>query len=203
MPGKRNDAKGNRADRELALTRITSAWVTVLSILFWATTPSPGNRSIRFSIQGSLGGDVACVGSKGECAEMIRTAMPQEFDAQPAIAWKVLIDPKQVSLRWWPKRLTTMIDGMDVRTGRVWRLVMDGPAGTDYLNKSASTETVSDERLGYELTSGKRGVPAAQVEMMATFGKEGKAQLTMRMVFVSSQTAGDEEETEDAWRTAA
>jgi hypothetical protein len=51
--------------------------------------------------------------------------------------------------------------------------------------------------------SGTRGVPATQVEMIATFGKEGRAQVTMRMVFVSSQTAGDEEETEDAWRTTA
>ena len=148
MPGKRNDAEGNTADREMALTRITSAWVIVLSILFWASTPSPGNRSIRFSILGSFGGDVVCVGSEGECAEgteMIRTAMPQEFDAPPAMTWKVSTDPKQVSLLWWPKRFMTMIDGMDVRTGRVWKLVF----------------------------------------------------------FVSGQTAGDEEETDDAWRTAA
>jgi len=155
MPGKRNDAEGNTADREMALTRITSAWVIVLSILFWAATLSPGNRSIRFSIQGTLGGEVACVGSEIECAEMIRTAMPHGTD------------------------------------------------GTDYPNKSASSEAVSHERLGYEVTSSKRGLPATQVEMMATFGKEGKAQLTMRMVFVSSQTAGDEEATEDTWRTAA
>jgi uncharacterized protein YndB with AHSA1/START domain len=114
----------------------------------------------------------------------------------------VLTDPKQVSLLWWPKRLTTMIDGMDVRTGRVWRLVMHGPDGMDYANQSASTEAVSYERLGYELTSSKRGVPATQVEMMATFVKEGKMQLSMRMVFVSGRTAGDEE-TDDVWRTAA
>jgi hypothetical protein len=165
MPGKRNNAEGNTADREMVLTQITSAWVIVLSILFWATTPSPGNRSIRFSIRGSLGGDVACVGSKGECAEgteIIRTAMPQEFD---------------------------------VRNGRAWRLVMHGPDGGYY--------PVSYERIGYELASSKRDVPATQVEMVATFGKEGQAQLTMRMVFVLSQTAGDEEKTQDAWRTAA
>jgi hypothetical protein len=33
--------------------------------------------------------------------------------------------------------------------------------------------------------------------------KEGKTLLTIRMVFVSGQTAGDEEEPDDAWRTAA
>jgi uncharacterized protein YndB with AHSA1/START domain len=133
---------------------------------------------------------------------MIRT-VPQEFDALRPKIWKAGTDPKQVSLRWWPKRLRTMIDEMDVRTGRVWRLVLHCPGNADYPNKSVSTEVASYERLGCELTGSKRGVPATQVEMMATFVKEGKAQLTMRMIFVSSQTAGDEEETEDAWRAAA
>jgi hypothetical protein len=169
MPGKRNDMEGNTADQEMALTQITSAWVIVLSILFWATTPSSGNRSIQFSIRGSLAGDVACVGSKGECAEgteedteMIRAVVPEEFD---------------------------------MRTAHAWRLVVHGLNGGDY--------PVSYERIGCELASSKRGVPATQVEMIATFGKEGHAQLTMRMVFVPSQTVGDEEKTEDAWRTAA
>ena len=155
MPGKRNDVEESGA-----FTRVISAWVLVFAILFWVTTPLLEDRSIRFSVRGSLGRDVACVGSKGECAEgaeMIRTAMRQEFD---------------------------------VRTGRAWRLVMHGLDGGDY--------PVSYERIGYELTSSKE-----QVEMIATFGKEGRAQVTMRMVFVSSQTAGDEEETEDAWRTTA
>jgi hypothetical protein len=102
MPGRRNDVEDTIADREMSLTRITSALVLIFSILFWATTPSPGNRSIRFSIQGSLGGDVACTGSEVECAEgteMIRTAMPQEFHALRAKVWKAWTDSKQVSLR--------------------------------------------------------------------------------------------------------
>ena len=66
MLRKRNDAEGNTVDREMARTRITSAWVIVLSILLWVATPSPGNRSIRFSIRGSFGGGVVCVGSEGE-----------------------------------------------------------------------------------------------------------------------------------------
>jgi hypothetical protein len=109
MTGKRNDAEGNRVEREMALTRITFAWVIVLMILFWATAPAPENWPIQFSIQGSLGGDAVCAGRDEECAEgmeMIRRAMPQEFDTPPAMLWKVLTDPdqmEQVSLRWWPK----------------------------------------------------------------------------------------------------
>lgn len=84
MPGRRNDVEESAADREVAFTRVASAWACVLVILFWATTPVPENRSIRFSIQGSLGGDVACTGGEGECGEgmeVIRIVMPQEFNA--------------------------------------------------------------------------------------------------------------------------
>ena len=108
MPGKRNDV-----EESAVFTRVILAWVSVLAILFWVTTPLPENRSIRFSIQGSLGGDVACTGSEGECAEgteMIRTsqAMPQEFNAPHAMVWKAWTDPKQVSPWLWPERLTMM-----------------------------------------------------------------------------------------------
>jgi len=81
MLGKRNDMEARAADREMFFA---SAWTLVLVILFWATTPSPENRPIQFSIQGSLGGDVACSEGDGECAEateMIRIAMPQAFNA--------------------------------------------------------------------------------------------------------------------------
>ena len=89
MLAKRNDLEENTVDREMALKRIAFAWVVVLSILFWATTPSPENRPVRVPIHGTLGGEVACAASKGECDEgtqMIRTAMLQVFHALRAKA---------------------------------------------------------------------------------------------------------------------
>jgi hypothetical protein len=138
MPERRNNEEESAADREIALTRITSALTLVLAILFWATTPSSENRSIRFSIQGSLAGDVACAGSEGECiaeTEMIQAsqAMPQEFNVPHAIPLKAWTDLKRVS------------------------------------------------------SGGERGVPAPPFVLIATFAKEGKAQLTMRMVFASTE----------------
>jgi uncharacterized protein YndB with AHSA1/START domain len=109
--------------------------------------------------------------------------MPQEFNVPRAMVWRAWHDLKQVSLWWWPQRLTTTIDEMDERTGGVWRLVMHSPDGTDYPNTSVSTEAVPYERLGNKLSGGKRGVPA-RVEMVATFAK---AQLTLRMVLVSAE----------------
>jgi hypothetical protein len=142
MPGKRNDVEESAAEREIAFTRVISAWVLVLVILFWITTPLIEDRSIRFSICGSLGGGVAS--TPGECAEgpeAIRAslAMPHVLDVPRGMVWT---DPKQVALWWGSKGFTATIE---------------------------------------------RGRPAPQFEMMATFAKEGKTRLTMRMVFLSAE----------------
>jgi hypothetical protein len=102
MLGKRNDVEESAADREVAFSRVTSAWVLLLVILFWATTPSRENRSIRFLIQGSLDRNTACTEGEGECvesAEMIRTpqAVPQKSYALPSMVWKAWTDPKRLS----------------------------------------------------------------------------------------------------------
>jgi hypothetical protein len=148
MPGKRNDVEASAADREItereiSFTRVTSAWVLVLVILFGITAPVTENRSIGFSIGTSLGEGVASTPSEGECAkgaERIHTsqAMAYDLNAPSRMVW---VDPKQVTLRW-PKGFTATIE---------------------------------------------RGGSAAQVEMMAIFAEEGKARLTMRMVFGSGE----------------
>ena len=110
------------------------------------------------------------------------------FDAPRRTVWEAWTDPKQL-VRWWgPKGFTTTIEQMDVRADGVWKLVMHGPDGTDYPNKSVFTEVVPLERLRYRLSGGKRGGPAAQFEMTATFEDDGdKTRITMRMVFASAE----------------
>jgi hypothetical protein len=113
MAEKRNDVEEeSAAEREITLTRVTSAWVLVLVILFGVTTPLTENRSIQFSIRTSLGGGVASTPSEGECVEgaaMIRTsqAMAQDFNALHAMVWT---DAKQLALWWWPKGFTATIE---------------------------------------------------------------------------------------------
>ena len=110
------------------------------------------------------------------------------FDAPRRMVWEAWTDPKQLVLWWGPRGFTTTIEEMDVRPGGVWKLVMHGPDGTDYPNKSLFTEVVPYERLRYRLSGGKRGGPAAQFEMTATFEDDGdKTRLTMRMVFASAE----------------
>jgi uncharacterized protein YndB with AHSA1/START domain len=115
-------------------------------------------------------------------------AFTRVFDAPRKMVWEAWTDPEQVSLWWGPRGFTTTIVAMDVKAGGEWRLVMHGPDGTDYPNKSVFTDVVPYERLGFKVSGGKRGGPAAQFEMTATFADEGaKTRLTMRMVFVSAE----------------
>jgi hypothetical protein len=107
VPEKRIDVEES-ADREIVFTRVTSACVLVLVLLFGVTSPTPltESRSIRVSIRGSLGspdGGDASIRSEGECtegAEMIRAsqAMPQEFDAPRTMVWEAWTDPKQFEM---------------------------------------------------------------------------------------------------------
>jgi uncharacterized protein YndB with AHSA1/START domain len=115
-------------------------------------------------------------------------ALTRVFDAPRRMVWEAWTDPKQL-VRWWgPRGFTTTIDEMDLRPGGVWKLVMHGPDGTDYPNRSMFTEVVPYERLRYRLSGGKRGGPAAQFEMTATFEDAGdKTRITMRMVFASAE----------------
>jgi len=110
MPGKRNDLEESVFDREIAFTRVTTALVFVLIILFVITTPLMEDQSIRISICGSLGRGVASTRGEGECAEgpeVIRAsvAMPHEFDVP--MVWT---DPKQVALWWGSKGFTATIE---------------------------------------------------------------------------------------------
>jgi hypothetical protein len=165
--------EASAADREIVLTRVTSALVLGLAILYWATTPLPEDRSIGFSIQWGHGGDLACTGD-GECsegAEMIEMppAMPQGFEVAPAMVWDAGSELKQVSLWRWPKRLGTTIYGLN-----------------DEMNVGRSTEAGQYGRVRTASDGGERSVPASKVAMMATFARGGLPRLSMRMIFVSA-----------------
>jgi hypothetical protein len=113
MPAKRNDVEEeNAVEREIASTRVISAVVLALVILFGITTPWTEDRSIWFSIRGSLGGDDASTPVEGECAggtEMIRASQTraQDFNAPHAMVWA---NPKQVALWWGAKGFTATIE---------------------------------------------------------------------------------------------
>jgi hypothetical protein len=128
MPAKRNDVEEeSAADREIE-TRVISAWVLVLVILFWITsTPPPTeDRPVQLWIRGSLvhggpGGGDACTQSEEECTkgtEMIHAslAMPQVFDVARRMMRKAWADPK-------PLEVTATFGDEDCKARLVMRMV--------------------------------------------------------------------------------
>jgi len=91
-------------------------------------------------------------------------------------------------VQWWgPRGFTTTIEEMDVRPGGVWKLVMHGPDGTNYPNRSVFREVVKPERLVFSHGGGKAGGPSAQFVATWTFEALGdQTQVTIRMAFPSA-----------------
>jgi len=122
MTAKRNDIEEeSAAEREIAFTRVTFAWVLVLIILYWITsTPmSTESRSLEFLIRGSLGGGDAS--AQSECAEgteIIRAslAMPHVFEVPRRMMQKAWADPK-------PLEMTATFTGEDGKARLTMRML--------------------------------------------------------------------------------
>jgi len=100
------------------------------------------------------------------------------FDWPREHVFEAWTDPDHLARWWGPKGFSSTFQEFDVRPGGVWRLVMHGPNGADYQNKSVFVEIVKPERIVFEHVSG----PAFQVT--ATFTElAGKTRLTFRMLF--------------------
>jgi uncharacterized protein YndB with AHSA1/START domain len=100
------------------------------------------------------------------------------FDAPRELVFDLWTRPEHVAQWWGPNGFTTTIQEMDVRAGGAWRLVMHGPDGTDYPNRSVFVEIVRPQRIVYDHVSGPK------FRSTATFEDEGgKTRLTVRMVF--------------------
>ena len=100
------------------------------------------------------------------------------FDAPRELVFDLWTRPEHVAQWWGPNGFTTTIQEMDVRPGGVWRLVMRGPDGTEYPNKSVFVEIVRPQRIVFDHDSGPK------FRMTASFDDDGgKTRLTVRMVF--------------------
>ena len=76
------------------------------------------------------------------------------LDAPIGLVWEVWTDPDHLARWWGPDGFTNTIQTMAVRPGGAFDLVMHGPDGTDYKNKSRFTTVIPFKKLVYEhLTS--------------------------------------------------
>ena len=66
---------------------------------------------------------------------------------------KLWTKPEHISKWWGPEGFTNTITKMEVRPGGVWELIMHGPDGTDYPNKSIFREVLPLKKIVYEHVS--------------------------------------------------
>lgn len=66
------------------------------------------------------------------------------------LVWEVWTNPEHIKNWWGPNDFTTTITKMEVKPNGKWDLVMHGPDGTDYENKSIFKEIIRHKKLVFE-----------------------------------------------------
>lgn len=69
------------------------------------------------------------------------------LNAPIELVWEAFTNPEHVANWWGPNGFTNTIYTMDLRPGGLWELVMHGPDGTDYKNKSIYKEIVVNKKI--------------------------------------------------------
>jgi uncharacterized protein YndB with AHSA1/START domain len=90
--------------------------------------------------------------------------LTRTLDAPVELVWEVWTQPKHIAQWWGPDGFTNTISKMDVEPGGGWDLVMHGPDGTDYKNKSIFKEVVSLKKIVYEHVSSPKFVATIEFE---------------------------------------
>jgi uncharacterized protein YndB with AHSA1/START domain len=80
----------------------------------------------------------------------------RKLDAPVELVWEVWTKPEHIANWWGPDGFTNTITVMNMVPGGVWDLVMHGPDGTDYKNKSIFKEIILHKKIVYEHVSGPR-----------------------------------------------
>jgi uncharacterized protein YndB with AHSA1/START domain len=87
--------------------------------------------------------------AKSNTAERELT-ISRTINAPVALVWEVWTQPEHIVNWWGPNGFTNTITLMDVRPGGEWNLVMHGPDGTDYKNKSIFKEVVLHKKIVFD-----------------------------------------------------
>ena len=116
--------------------------------------------------------------------EMIIT---REFDAPRELVFQAFTDPELVPQWWGPRRLSTLVDKMDVRSGGLWRFINRDSDGNEYGFHGVYHEVCAPERIidTFEF----EGLPEAGHVCLETLTLEalpgGRTRLTAQSVFQS------------------
>jgi uncharacterized protein YndB with AHSA1/START domain len=88
----------------------------------------------------------------------------RKLNAPVALVWEVWTHPEHIVNWWGPDGFSNSINNMEVRAGGEWDLVMHGPDGTDYKNRSIFKEVIRHKKIVYEHVSGPRFVATIDFE---------------------------------------
>ena len=86
------------------------------------------------------------------------------LNAPVELVWEVWTDPEHIKNWWGPNGFTNTITKMKVEPGGEWDLVMHGPDGTDYKNKSIFKEIVKHKKIVYEHVSAPKFIGTIKFE---------------------------------------
>ncbi len=104
------------------------------------------------------------------------------LNAEVELVWEVWTDPEHLKNWWGPNGFTNTIGKMEIQPGGEWDLVMHGPDGTDYKNKSIFKEVLLYKKLVYEHVSAPKFTATIEFESQGE-----KTLLNWHMLFESKE----------------
>jgi len=108
--------------------------------------------------------------------------LSRKLNAPVELVWEAWTKPEHIANWWGPDGFTNTISTMDVKPGGEWNLVMHGPDGRDYDNKSVFREIVLHKKIVYEHVSYPKFIATIEFE------EQGEATfITWHMLFASAE----------------
>jgi uncharacterized protein YndB with AHSA1/START domain len=108
--------------------------------------------------------------------------LSRTINAPIDLVWEVWTQPEHLAQWWGPNGFTNTISKMEVKPGGEWDLVMHGPDGTDYKNKSIFREVIRHKKLVYEHVSAPKFVATVQFE-----AQDEKTLISWHMLFETTE----------------
>jgi uncharacterized protein YndB with AHSA1/START domain len=125
------------------------------------------------------------------------------IDAPPALVFQCWTDPAHLARWWGPFSFTNPVCELDPRVGGAWRIVMQGPDGTDYPCHGVYREVVPAQRLVFtNIATDAAGKPVLDALTTVTFAEaNGKTRMTVRTgaIALVAYAAGYLEGMEAGW----
>ena len=114
--------------------------------------------------------------------EMVFTRL---INAKRERVFEAWTEPEQVGQWWGPVGFTTTTHEFEAKPGGIWRFIMHGPDGRDYPNKVEFIEVKKPELLIYKHCGDDISEPVNFIVTVTFEDRDGKTNLTMKMVFES------------------